>query len=166
MSDGRERRPEFSGKVAIVTGGAMGSAQRSPAAGRARRQGRRSSTATRSRGGTGRAARRARVRGAAIAADVSIGAEVGRCVADIVDPGPASTSSPQCRHPALWHGRDDHREAEWDEVIDVNLKSVYLVCHVAIPHLKKTRGAIVDMASVQSFATQRASPPTPPASTG
>ena len=46
-------------------------------------------------------------------------------------------------------------ESEWDEVIDINLKSVYLVCHHAIPHLKKTRGAIVNMASVQAFATQR-----------
>lgn len=46
-------------------------------------------------------------------------------------------------------------EAEWDEVIAVNLKSVYLVCHAAIPHLRKTRGAIVNMASVQSFATQK-----------
>ena len=46
-------------------------------------------------------------------------------------------------------------EAEWDEVINVNLKSVYLVCHDAIPHLRKTRGAIVNMASVQSFATQK-----------
>ena len=47
-------------------------------------------------------------------------------------------------------------EAEWDEVMNVNLKSVYLVCHHAIQHLRKARGAIVNMASVQSFATQRA----------
>jgi NAD(P)-dependent dehydrogenase (short-subunit alcohol dehydrogenase family) len=46
-------------------------------------------------------------------------------------------------------------EAEWDEAINVNLKSVYLVCHEAIPHLRKTRGTIVNMASVQSFATQK-----------
>ena len=46
-------------------------------------------------------------------------------------------------------------ESEWDEVINVNLKSVYLVCHHAIPHLKARRGAIVNMASVQSFATQK-----------
>lgn len=45
-------------------------------------------------------------------------------------------------------------EAEWDEVIGVNLKSIYLVCHYAVPHLRKSRGAIVNMASVQSFATQ------------
>jgi NAD(P)-dependent dehydrogenase (short-subunit alcohol dehydrogenase family) len=46
-------------------------------------------------------------------------------------------------------------EAGWDEVMDVNLKSVYLVCNRAIGHLKAARGAIVNMASVQSFATQR-----------
>src|SRR5262249_12878925 len=46
-------------------------------------------------------------------------------------------------------------EPEWDEVMNVNLKSVYLVCHAAIPHLKKTKGAIVNMASVQGFATQK-----------
>ena len=40
-------------------------------------------------------------------------------------------------------------------MINVNLRSVYLVCHHAIPHLRKTRGAIVNMASVQSFATQK-----------
>jgi NAD(P)-dependent dehydrogenase (short-subunit alcohol dehydrogenase family) len=46
-------------------------------------------------------------------------------------------------------------EAGWDEVMDVNLKSVYLVCHHAIEHLRARRGAVVNMASVQSFATQR-----------
>jgi NAD(P)-dependent dehydrogenase (short-subunit alcohol dehydrogenase family) len=40
--------------------------------------------------------------------------------------------------------------------MNVNLKSVYLVCHHAIAHLRQTRGAIVNMASVQAFATQRA----------
>lgn len=45
-------------------------------------------------------------------------------------------------------------EAGWDEVLDVNLKSVYLVCHAAAPLLRAARGAIVNMASVQAFATQ------------
>jgi NAD(P)-dependent dehydrogenase (short-subunit alcohol dehydrogenase family) len=39
--------------------------------------------------------------------------------------------------------------------MDVNLKSVYLVCRHAMPHPKLRRGAVVNMASVQSFATQR-----------
>lgn len=46
-------------------------------------------------------------------------------------------------------------EKEWDEVMNVNLKSVYLVCHFALPHLKKTKGTIINMTSVQAFATQR-----------
>jgi len=46
-------------------------------------------------------------------------------------------------------------ENEWDEVMNVNLKSVYLICRSAVPHLKKTKGCIVNMTSVQAFATQR-----------
>lgn len=46
-------------------------------------------------------------------------------------------------------------ENEWDEVMNVNLKSVFYICKYAIAHLKKTRGAIVNMTSVQAFATQR-----------
>jgi len=46
-------------------------------------------------------------------------------------------------------------ENEWDEVMDINLKSVYYICKFAIPHLKKTKGSIVNMTSVQAFATQR-----------
>ena len=59
---------------------------------------------------------------------------------------PASSATARWRRPA---------RPSWDEVINVNLKSVYLVCHHAIPHLRKTRGAIVNMASVQAFATQK-----------
>lgn len=38
-------------------------------------------------------------------------------------------------------------EAEWDRVIDVNLKGLYFVCSAAIPHLTATRGCIVNMSS-------------------
>jgi NAD(P)-dependent dehydrogenase (short-subunit alcohol dehydrogenase family) len=44
---------------------------------------------------------------------------------------------------------------EWDEVMNVNLKSVFYICKFSIPHLKKTKGSIVNMTSVQAFATQR-----------
>jgi len=46
-------------------------------------------------------------------------------------------------------------ENEWDEVMSINLKSVFYICKFAIPHLKKTKGSIVNMTSVQAFATQR-----------
>jgi len=40
-------------------------------------------------------------------------------------------------------------EADWDRVHDVNLKSVFLTCKHAIPHMvRQGRGAIVNLASV------------------
>ncbi|WP_246748599.1 SDR family NAD(P)-dependent oxidoreductase [Rhizobium setariae] len=45
--------------------------------------------------------------------------------------------------------------AGWDEVMNVNLKSAYLLAHAALPELMKTRGSVVMMASVQGLATQR-----------
>ena len=45
-------------------------------------------------------------------------------------------------------------DAIWDEVYDINLKSIFRLSRVAVPHLRKTRGAIVNMASVQGLASQ------------
>ena len=54
----------------------------------------------------------------------------------------------------LFRGVEDCTEEEWDEVIDTNLKSVYLVCHDAIPHLRAAGGgAIVNVSSVHAYAT-------------
>lgn len=46
-------------------------------------------------------------------------------------------------------------EEDWDRVMDVNIKSMFLSCKAAIPHLKKTRGSIVLTGSVQGYATQK-----------
>jgi NAD(P)-dependent dehydrogenase (short-subunit alcohol dehydrogenase family) len=46
-------------------------------------------------------------------------------------------------------------EATWDEVLDVNLKGVYLVAKYAIPQMRERGGgAIVNVSSVQAFASQ------------
>lgn len=45
-------------------------------------------------------------------------------------------------------------EELWDEVLDINLKGVYQVCHFALPRLTENGGSIVNIASVQAFATQ------------
>lgn len=45
-------------------------------------------------------------------------------------------------------------QEEWDEVININLRSAYLLAHACLPELIKTRGAVVMMASVQGLATQ------------
>ncbi len=38
-------------------------------------------------------------------------------------------------------------EADFDAVVDVNLKGTFFLCSAAIPHLKRTRGAIVNISS-------------------
>lgn len=49
----------------------------------------------------------------------------------------------------------DTEEAVWDEVLDVNLKGVYLASKHAIPEMRKRGGgAIVNVSSVQAFASQ------------
>ncbi|MEV4060056.1 SDR family NAD(P)-dependent oxidoreductase [Nonomuraea dietziae] len=43
----------------------------------------------------------------------------------------------------------------WDEVLDINLKGVFLTCKAAVPALRKRGGgSIVLMSSVQAFASQ------------
>nr|WP_207225004.1 SDR family oxidoreductase [Rivibacter subsaxonicus] len=41
-----------------------------------------------------------------------------------------------------------YSETSWDEVIDINLKGVFLSMKYELPHIVRTRGAIVNMASV------------------
>ena len=47
-------------------------------------------------------------------------------------------------------------EAAWDEVLDVNLKGIYLASKHAIPQMRRRGGgAIVNLSSVQAFASQQ-----------
>ena len=49
-------------------------------------------------------------------------------------------------------GPVEQSEADWDRVIDVNLKSVFLTCKHAIPVMEKQgRGAIVNISSIASI---------------
>jgi len=44
---------------------------------------------------------------------------------------------------------------EWDRLMDVNLKSMFLCCKHVIPHmLKRRKGSIVNLASISSFIGQ------------
>lgn len=50
----------------------------------------------------------------------------------------------------------DTPEDVWDDVMNVNLKAMYLMAKYAVPHLEQTgAGAIVNIASVQAFSAQR-----------
>ncbi len=42
--------------------------------------------------------------------------------------------------------------AEWDHVLAVNLRSVFLFCHYALPHMR--RGAVVNISSVHAHETE------------
>lgn len=54
----------------------------------------------------------------------------------------------------LHRGVEETTEDEWDRILATNLKSVYLVCHEAIPHLRAAGGgAIINVASVHAYAT-------------
>ena len=49
----------------------------------------------------------------------------------------------------------DTPESTWDEVLDTNLKGVFLASKFAIPEIaKRGGGAIINIASVQAFASQ------------
>ena len=46
-------------------------------------------------------------------------------------------------------------EAAWDEVLNINLRGIYLMCHAAIPGmLERGRGAIVNTSSVMANLTE------------
>ena len=46
-------------------------------------------------------------------------------------------------------------EEEWDRLMNINLKSMFLCCKHVIPHmLRKKKGAIVNLASISSFIGQ------------
>ena len=50
---------------------------------------------------------------------------------------------------------EETTEALWDEVMTVNVKSMFLTAHFAVPEMRKRGGgAIVNIASVQGLATQ------------
>lgn len=50
----------------------------------------------------------------------------------------------------------DTEEEVWDEVLEVNLKGIYLASKYAIPEMRQRGGgAIVNLSSVQAFASQK-----------
>ncbi len=50
----------------------------------------------------------------------------------------------------------DMAEEDWDTVMDINLKAIYLVCRSVLPAMVAAGGgAVVNLGSIQGYATQR-----------
>ena len=148
---------EFLGKVAIVTGGALGigraTARRLAQDGASvvvcgDREEQDEQAAEELRG------EKLEVRG--LRADVTSSADMGRLV--------AFTTNVYGRVDVLVNSAGVQRygtvvqteEDVWDEVLNVNLKGIYLASRHAIPEMRKRGGgAIVNLSSVQAFASQK-----------
>jgi NAD(P)-dependent dehydrogenase (short-subunit alcohol dehydrogenase family) len=146
-------QPEFDGKRAFVTGGAMGIG--GAVAELLAERGASVAVVDRAQVEAEALAKRLGKNVIAISADVSAPGEVEAAIKKAVEAFGGLDIVCNIAGIQRYGTVETTTEAGWDEVMDVNLKSVYLVCHHAIGHLKASRGAIVNMASVQSFATQR-----------
>jgi NAD(P)-dependent dehydrogenase (short-subunit alcohol dehydrogenase family) len=148
---------EFSGKVAIVAGGALGigrAAARKLAAGGASvvicsdREDQVERTVEELRGED------LEVRGTR--ADVTSAADMRSLVDSAVDLYGGVDVLVNSAGVQRYGTVVETEEEVWDEVLDVNLKGIYLASRHAIPEMKKRGGgAIVNLSSVQAFASQK-----------
>jgi NAD(P)-dependent dehydrogenase (short-subunit alcohol dehydrogenase family) len=150
--------PMFSGKVALVTGGGSGIGRTTALAFAA--QGAKVVVADRRDDGAEQTVALIKAAGGdaiAIKVDVAQAAEVEAMVAQTID-----------HYGALDYAFNNagiegdpsvpvtkYSETTWDEVIDINLKGVFLCMKYALPHIVEARGAIVNMASVAGLAGGR-----------
>lgn len=89
-----------------------------------------------------------------VTTDVSVRADVERLVAEAVDQFGRLDIVVNNAAMHLYRTLEETTEEEWDRVLATNLKSVYLVSHEAIPHLRAAGGgAIVNVASVHAIAS-------------
>jgi NAD(P)-dependent dehydrogenase (short-subunit alcohol dehydrogenase family) len=146
----------LAGKVAIVFGGSTGigraSAIRLAAEGAsvavvARREGPVAETVAEieSRGGVA----------LGIAADATVAADVAGAVRQTVDAFGGIDILVNSQGIQRYGTVEETDEALWDEVMNVNVKSMYLTAKHAIPEIRtRGGGAIVNVGSVQGLATQ------------
>lgn len=147
---------EFDGKVALVAGGSLGigraAAERLAASGAkvvvaARRQPALDEVAAAIRDAGGEVTD--------VAADVSTADGARLLVQAAIDAYGGVDILVNSQGIQRYGTVEDTSEALWDEVMAVNVKSMYLTARFAIPAMRKRGGgAIVNVASVQGLATQ------------
>lgn len=97
-----------------------------------------------------------------VRADVSSSQEVQRAVDQVVDRFGAINVLVNSAGIQRYGNAVDTPEDEWDLVLSVNLKSIFLTAKFCVPHIQRSfdtvppaSSSIVNVASVQGFAAQR-----------
>jgi len=91
----------------------------------------------------------------AVQADVSRAEEVQHMVQTVVDRFGGMDILVNNAGITFYKRLLDHEEDDWDRVLDVNLKSAFLCCKYAIPHMiERGGGVIINVGSGHAFATQ------------
>ncbi|RSN61728.1 MULTISPECIES: SDR family NAD(P)-dependent oxidoreductase [Actinomadura] len=145
---------EFEGKVALVTGGSLGIGravvERLAGAG----------AAVVFCGLDGVAGAEAELRAAGrtvtgVVADVRDAAAAEGLVRTAVSEHGGLDTVVTCAGVQRYGTVEDTSEETWDEVLDVNVKGVFLACRAAVPELRRRGGGtIVTVSSVQAFVSQ------------
>jgi NAD(P)-dependent dehydrogenase (short-subunit alcohol dehydrogenase family) len=147
---------EFSGKAALVAGGSLGIGR--AVAERLARGGANVVLAARRQEAVDDAVRAITNAGGeatGISADVSTGTGARALVQTAVDRYGGVDILVNSQGIQRYGTAEETEESLWDEVLTVNLKSMYLTARYAIPEMRKRGGgAIVNVSSVQGLATQ------------
>ncbi|CAN5501402.1 glucose 1-dehydrogenase [soil metagenome] len=147
---------EFDGKVALVAGGSLGIGR--AAAIRLAAGGAQVVVAARRMDAVDEVVSAIKMAGGnaiGVAADLSKGVDAERFVQAGVDSFGGIDILVNSQGIQRYGNVEDTTEEQWDEVMNVNLKSMFLTAHYAIPEMKKRGGgSVVNVASVQGLATQ------------
>jgi NAD(P)-dependent dehydrogenase (short-subunit alcohol dehydrogenase family) len=154
----------FDGKVIVVTGGALGMGS-ATAREFAREGGQVVVADVNEAAGEALVARIAAAGGVGrfVRADVSAGADCRRVVQETVSAfGGIDVlfNNVGIQPPDSYANVEDTPEELWDRIIDVNLKSYFLMAKYSIPEMRKRGGgAIINNASVQGLQSMKGVPP-------
>jgi NAD(P)-dependent dehydrogenase (short-subunit alcohol dehydrogenase family) len=91
----------------------------------------------------------------AVPTDVRSREEVGRLVARAVEETGRIDAVVSNAGVFVWKPFEALEEEEWDRVVGTNLKATYLLVKAALPELKKTRGRILNVASIHGTVGDR-----------